>query len=362
MNNLLFGFMKFPLNIISAQFQGINDSGMWEIFKNPTIIAMTTVALVLLLAIFLLGNAMIKIKYMVLQDKKKKLRTHPTDVVKSFIPFIFIGEGSFGFNFSYGLISENIIDGVHNSVFYLLLMTIFIELVVILFIIRTISVDVKPYILSSSKPLKTRKKVSFYDWWWKKVNKASDDEDKVDTGHMYDGIRELDNKIPPWWRYAFYSTIVFAVVYLWRYHVSETAPLQIEEYEIAVAEAEEAHQAYLLAAGNRIDENNVEMVDEDGIQAGEKIFMQNCAACHGGNGEGLVGPNLTDEYWIHGKGELPDVFTVVKYGVVEKGMMAWKDQLSPSMMAQVSSYILTLQGTNPPNQKEPQGERYEPAN
>ncbi len=178
--------------------------------------------------------------------------------------------------------------------------------------------------------------------------------------HDYDGIRELDNSLPPWWVAMFYITILFAVVYIGYFHLSDRGYGQIEEYEWAMEEAEEAKIAFLAKQANLVDETNVEMnSDEAFLAAGEAIFKANCVACHGPNGEGnTIGPNMTDQYWIHGGG-IKNVFKTIKYGVVEKGMQSWKAMLNPTAMHQVASYIMTLQGTNPPNAKEPQGELWE---
>ena len=154
-------------------------------------------------------------------------------------------------------------------------------------------------------------------------------------------------------------SIAFAVIYFVNYSVLGIGDNQYEEYEEELAIAEE--QAELLSASDAttIDETNVEF-DKSGpsIQAGKDLYAANCAACHAMDGGGGVGPNFTDQYWIHG-GSINDVFSVVKYGVVEKGMIPWQDQLSPEQMQQVSSYILTMQGSTPANPKEPQGELYE---
>ncbi len=179
--------------------------------------------------------------------------------------------------------------------------------------------------------------------------------------HEYDGIHELDNKLPPWWVAMFYLSIIFAGVYLFYYHVSDMGMNQIEEYEAEVALAEEQVAEFLSKQANLIDESNVELLtDEKALAAGKAIFDANCVACHGQFGEGTVGPNMTDNYWIHG-GSITDVFKTIKYGVPEKGMIAWQAQLRPADMHAVASYILTLQGTDPPNPKAPEGELYEPA-
>jgi cytochrome c oxidase cbb3-type subunit 3 len=184
-----------------------------------------------------------------------------------------------------------------------------------------------------------------------------EEEGQIDLGHNYDGIRELDNVIPPWFTTAFILTILFAGVYLYRYHIAKSAPLQIEEYKIAMAKAAVEHDAYLATQANTIDENSVTVMTGADIELGKRVFTMTCAACHRPDGGGQVGPNLTDDYWIHG-GSLKDIFKTIKYGVPDKGMISWKEQLSPSQMAQVANYILTLKGTNPPDPKEKQGTLY----
>ena len=178
--------------------------------------------------------------------------------------------------------------------------------------------------------------------------------------HAYDGIRELDNKLPPWWVGMFYITIAIAAVYLYVYHVSDIGLSSSAKYEKEMEQAEEDVAAFLALQADQIDESNVELlVDEAELAVGESIYKAQCAVCHGQLGEGGVGPNFTDEYWVHG-GDIKDLFRTIKYGVPEKGMISWKEQLRASEMQQVASYILTLQGTDPPNQKAPEGEIWNP--
>lgn len=180
-------------------------------------------------------------------------------------------------------------------------------------------------------------------------------EEEIALDHNYDGIRELDNNLPPWWKMLFYGSIVWSIGYLFYYHVSGEGVLQAEAYEIAMEEAEREQLERLANAPDLVNEENVEVLaDASAIDKGKQIYTINCVACHGPLGEGGVGPNFTDNYWIHGGG-IVNIFKTIKYGVPEKGMISWQQQLKPTQMQQVASYIMTLEGTNPPNGKEPQG-------
>ena len=203
--------------------------------------------------------------------------------------------------------------------------------------------------------------------WWKRFYKSAtgvvplEKEGEIMFDHEYDGIRELDNSLPPWWVWMFYASIFFAVVYLGYYHVLGYGLSSSEEYAYEMERAEEAVKAALAGQANLVDETNVvALADEMELSLGQSIYELNCSVCHGKAGEGLVGPNFADEYWLHG-GSIQDIFKVIKYGVPEKGMIAWKSQLKPVEMQRVASYILTFQGTNPPNPKAPQGDLYQPA-
>jgi len=196
--------------------------------------------------------------------------------------------------------------------------------------------------------------------WWEKVNsfRPMKEEAQIDLGHNYDGIRELDNRLPPWWLYGFYVCIIFAAIYLYRYHVAHSAPLSAEELKNEMVKADSAKAQYLRTSANNVDENTVKLLtDVNDLDAARKIFSTVCAACHRPDGGGLIGPNLTDDYWLHG-GSIKDVFKTIKYGWPEKGMQSWKDVYSPVQIAQLASYVKSLRGTNPPNPKEPQGTIY----
>ncbi len=183
-------------------------------------------------------------------------------------------------------------------------------------------------------------------------------EEDILLDHNYDGIKELDNSLPPWWKWLFYVTIAFSVVYMLNYHVFNYGLLSADELkeEIRLAELEKAQ---ILGGGSIVDENKLTVLnDASAIFSGKEIFTKNCAACHGQKGEGLVGPNLTDNYWIHGGG-IKNIYQVIKNGVPEKGMISWKSQLNPQSILEVGSYIISLRGTNPPNAKAPQGDLWQ---
>lgn len=191
--------------------------------------------------------------------------------------------------------------------------------------------------------------------------KPMEKEADILLDHNYDGIRELDNHLPPWWKGLFYGTIGFAVVYLFVFHVFDTLPSQLQEYdnEVAYAQAE----AQKLQASNPvavIDEDKVEAITEAlALADGKQTFLNTCATCHRKDGGGDIGPNLTDQFWLHG-GAAKDLFKVVKHGVPGTNMISWDGVISQEKMLNVTGYILTLQGSNPANPKKPQGVIYNP--
>ncbi len=183
-------------------------------------------------------------------------------------------------------------------------------------------------------------------------------EQEILLHHNYDGIQELDNRIPPWFAALFYGTIIWAVVYLLSYHVFDDGQVQSKEYNLEVQQAAFERQI-LIKSGTFINEETVTLANDAATLAeGKEIFAKNCVTCHGQNGEGLVGPNLTDDYWIHGGG-IKNIFKTIKIGVPQKGMISWQTQLDPKKMQAVSSYIMSLHGTNPANAKLPEGTKWE---
>lgn len=214
-------------------------------------------------------------------------------------------------------------------------------------------------------PVKDKKKKKPKSEVWNKLLSLSplSEEKEILIEHDYDGIQELDNPIPGWFMYLFYITIIFAAGYLLNYHVFHFGQLQYEEYKTEIAQADAEKKAFLSKAANRVDENTVKLTTEPSVLgAGKMVFVQNCVACHGDHAQGVVGPNLTDDYWLHG-GKINDLFKTVKYGVLTKGMPTWEKVLSPKQISDVVNYVKSLHGTNPPNPKAPQGvkETDEPA-
>lgn len=224
---------------------------------------------------------------------------------------------------------------------------------------RSLSPDIK----AQFELEENAKKDAKLDWWRKTYKKILDKkpvekESEILLDHDYDGIRELDNNLPPWWLYGFYATIIFAFVYMFYYHVFG-GTTQTEEYLTEVAEAQQAVDEYKKNATGLFTANTVELLTgESDIKSGNAIFTANCVACHKVDAGGGIGPNLVDSYWILGGG-IKNVFnTITEGGRPGKGMVAWKTNLKPDEIAQVSSYILSLHGSTPLDPKEPEGELY----
>jgi len=174
--------------------------------------------------------------------------------------------------------------------------------------------------------------------------------------HEYDGIKELDNPLPPWLKYLFYVTIIISASYLVLLFVFEDDDIiQRKEYrkEMMAARA----KTEVAVKEESVKAAAAPLTQEQILAAGKVIYDKTCLVCHGKFGEGLVGPNFTDEYWIHG-GKPEDLLKVINDGVIEKGMISYKSQLNPTQINNVIAYILSLQGTNPPNPKAPQGEKF----
>ncbi|HEX2898561.1 MAG TPA: cbb3-type cytochrome c oxidase N-terminal domain-containing protein, partial [Bacteroidia bacterium] len=171
-----------------------------------------------------------------------------------------------------------------------------------------------------------------------------------ETNHDYDGIRELDNPMPAWLRFIFIGSIIFAVVYLVHYHVLKTGSLSKEEYDVEMATAAETYKSVELP------EDQLIMVTDGGrLAAAEAVFVENCATCHRKDLGGESGPNLTDEYWIHGN-DVKAIYNTITNGVAGKSMISWKDRIPSQERLAIASFILSKQGSNPANPRAPEGQ------
>lgn len=252
--------------------------------------------------------------------------------------------------------------GLSETTFYIFVTVIGIELFAILFLAFSIKRLYAELLPQKEKSVKQKSALSN---WWSALDKKIftqavpvEKEADVMMDHDYDGIRELDNALPPWWKYGFYFTIVVGVIYLLNFHVFGLGKNPDEEYKIEMEKAMIAKEIYESQNKDKIDEKNVPMADAAGIKIGESLFDANCIACHLKGGGGSVGPNLTDDYWIN-KGSMNDIYNIIKNGKPDKGMQAWSNKFNPKEMSQLASYIKSLRGTNPPNAKLPQGDIYE---
>lgn len=198
--------------------------------------------------------------------------------------------------------------------------------------------------------------------WFKKMMKALTKSEPIENeanlllDHDYDGIKELDNNLPPWWIYLFYICIGFAAVYLIRFELMG-GDNQEMELQKEMAQAQIEVEEYLKNAPDLMDEKTVTLLTDAGaLDKGKAIFTENCVACHRADGGGQIGPNLTDPNWILGGG-IKNVFhTITNGGRDGKGMVAWKETLKPKEIQLVASYVLSLQGSNPKDPKAPDGD------
>lgn len=216
---------------------------------------------------------------------------------------------------------------------------------------------------------------------------AENFDEKLMADHEYDGIYELDNDLPGWWVWLFYLTIIWAFLYMFFYHISGIGYSSTDEYRkeinpdyIRVESGQPkllgifpeyrpvyyddkrhrhvSHQPLVQFVEEKRESDTatyVALTDAKSVSQGKEIFMVKCVSCHGKFGEGGIGPNLTDAYWLHG-GDFSNIVKTIKFGVPTKGMITWRYELKPEQILQVASFVATLKGTNPPNPKAPQGE------
>jgi cytochrome c oxidase cbb3-type subunit 3 len=335
--------------------------------SNPLAQVLLVIIVGLLLAIGLLANVILGAAQVYLQRfKDERKRSDAAGKTVAVILFCLVSTALFAADApaadAVAAPAETTIAGLGLYSFYALISVIILELVILLVLLgnlkKLLAKEAALVVPTSEVEEPTE---SALVKWWDNLNKFRpiQEEANIDLGHNYDGIRELDNRLPPWWLYGFYLTIIFGCIYLYRYHVAESAPLSKEEFTIAMDKAAIEKEEYLKKSANKVDENSVVYLkDAADIDAGKKIFTTACVACHLADGGGSVGPNLTDNYWIHGGG-IKDIFKTLKYGWPEKGMKSWKDDYTPQQLAQIASYVKSLAGTKPAKPKEPQGVLFE---
>lgn len=331
--------------------------------SKPMVQVLLVIIAALALMIAMLSNVVIGAAQVFMQkitDERKEKESGSNAKILSVILVLLFSSPLFAADAPDTTVSADAsIGGMASTTFYMLISVIIAELLILMGLLYNLKVLLAKELVAKA----TAKTKPAFNWakWWEKANsfRPIQEESNIDLGHDYDGIRELDNRLPPWWLYGFYCCILFAVIYLYRFHVAHTAPLPKEELQIAMDIAAAEKEAYLKNAANNVNENTVTyLTDPASLEDGKKIFTTICMACHQADGGGNVGPNLTDKYWLHG-GSIKDIFKTIKYGWPEKGMKSWEEDYSPLQIAHIASYVKSLEGTKPAKPKEPQGILYE---
>lgn len=250
--------------------------------------------------------------------------------------------------------------GLSATTFYMLVSVIGVEIAAIFFLTFSIKRVYDELVPKKAVAVQEQK-----EKWWSNLDqrfltRAIPVEKEADhlLDHNYDGIQELDNALPPWWKYGFIITILISFLYLLNFHVLGIGKNPTEEYAAEMEVAKIQQEQFEAKNKDRIDESSVPMANAAGVKQGGEYYAANCIACHGKLGEGGAGPNLTDNYWLH-KGSINDIYQSLKIGYPAKGMAAWANKYNPKEISFIASYIKTLKGTNPPDAKAAQGDIYE---
>lgn len=363
MNNQLYKYIAggaFSFLLSATTFA--QDTATTEVVEKPMdwswlTLALTVTAIILLVTVLLYSSVVKGLSRRIEENSKKMMTVFILLGLQGFANQVFAGDEPV-------VSPETVAQTSQFSTVLLnafLIAVILIELILILYLNKTVKILLN---VLSPLPASVAQEDSLVDWdkLWNKISGLKPMEQEADlrmNDHIYDGtIQELDNRMPPWLAFIFNATIAFAFIYIFLYHYTNWGPDPLKEYNTEVQEASIKKAAYLDKQANKVNENSVTVLtDAPSISAGETIYKQNCVACHGDKGQGGVGPNLADEYWIHGGG-IKDIFKVITYGVEAKGMRSWKSDITPGDIQKVSSFIKSLKGTNPPGGKAPQGEIY----
>ena len=355
----------FISNPSSAAITDTNQSGG---FSNETIFfVLVALAAVLLVGIFFLTNSIKDLmqsdfyKTKMYEEEEKRRKGIDKNVITTLLFLV-------GIPFASLSLSPAPIETaaqVDDFPLYWVWMMVIIDIILLVavFYIRNLFFQ----ILRTVKPLKTATENS-EEAKSKEVSKITqmltdivpiEKEHEIMMDHEYDGIYELDNNLPPWWVWSFYVCIAFSIIYIFNYHVIGSGDLQLAEYKKEMERGEKEVADYLISQKLNVDESSVILLTEaSDLSKGKALFDEKCIVCHGKQGEGVIGPNLTDDYWLHG-GDIKSVFKLIKYGKPEKSMQAWKDELNPVEMQQVASFIKSIKGTAVGIGKEPEGSLYE---
>ena len=326
-----------------------------SVYQDPLFYFLVFIAVLLLFFIWQFQKVFLAIS----KEKIRKMKEENQSLRNGSILLLVFGMTDYG-----RVLGDLVHNGLGSTPMNALAFIVLAEVAVVLYYaqqIRRLTEKVEDYPAAESEEETAKVKSTSKFWNWFNKSVEIQEEASILTNHDYDGIQELDNSLPPWWVWGFYLTIFFSVFYLAYYHVSG-GPSSLQEYQNQMKQAEEEIAAYQSQMKDGVNENTVVLLNNPAeVAAGATTFQNLCVSCHGSKGEGVVGPNLTDAYWKHG-GDIKDLFKTIKYGVKGTGMKSWKTDLSAAQMAQVASYILSLQGTHPPGAKEPEGALYTPAN
>ena len=323
--------------------------------------ALIITAFVLVGVIWLLAQVLITLSKSILKKRRSDLgsKVLSLTIVSTLITSVLQAQDNYLVT---GMEQGEQFGGMSAIKFYSLAAVVFLELVVIVFLSIMIRRSFRELSGEADAALAETKTSSSLSKWWNNLDKKwmtravpLEKEADVLLDHDYDGIRELDNALPPWWKYGFYITIFIGIIYLYRFHVSGDGKNPEQEYAVEMMEGAKQEEEYKAKTKDLVDENNVAVADAAGIVAGKELFKQSCIACHAADGGGGIGPNLTDNYWIHG-GTMNDIYKTIKIGYPEKGMQSWQSMFSPVQMKNIASFVHSLKGSKPANPKDPQGE------
>lgn len=350
---MLSGYAALAQDAAGAQVKEVQSS------TNMLSFTMMLVAVVLGFVIYTMGQVLITLTRQVLEKQKAAKGA----AILFLITLLSFASGNVHAQDAADAANEAVkvvpnYGGLAPTAFWALVTVIATEVLVILVLLLFIN-RMKQELMPA-----VEKKTLVLAEWWKRMDRkfftnavAVEKEADIELDHNYDGIKELDNSLPPWWKWGFIITIGFSCVYLLNFHVFGTGKNPTEEYEAELAKAKIQLEAYNAKNKDKVDEAKLEMADASGIAKGKEIFETMCWACHGKLGEGGTGPNLTDDYWLH-KGSLTDVYLSIKHGYPDKGMQAWEKQFTPKDILNLASFIKSIHGSNPPNGKTPQGELF----